>query len=119
VTTILGECCDRWRTTRHHNPNQGTMKIAPLLAVIVGLLISAAPAHASYTPSYSYAPTYSPSYSLPSYSLPSYAPRLYTPSYGYHRPGSYLVRGYLRRSGTYVSPYLRRYPLRSFLRSHR
>jgi hypothetical protein len=92
------------------------MKIAPLLAVIVGLLIAAAPADASYTPSYSYAPSYS-SYSPPSYSLPSYS--TYTPSYGYRRPGSYLVRGYLRGNGTYVAPYMRRYPLRSYLRQYR
>src|SRR5947199_6790567 len=48
---------------------------------------------------------------------PAHAIRL---GYGYRRPGTYIVSGYLRRSCTYMSPYLRHYPTRSlssYLRS--
>lgn len=82
--------------------------------LVLGAMLPASAAHAYYTPSYS-SPSYSYSYSpsfryTPSYSYtPSYR---YTPSYGYRRPGRYWVRPYFRRNGTYVSPYLRRYPRR-------
>jgi hypothetical protein len=81
------------------------LALAGTLASVLAFGAVAAPAHASYTgygvPSYS--SYYTPSYS--SYTTPS--------SDGYRRPGQYLVRGYVRRNGTYVAPYLRRYPVRS------
>jgi hypothetical protein len=85
------------------------MKIVSVVAVIVGVLFAAGPAQASYAPSYPKPPSYS-SYT-PSYSTPSYFPRYTLPSYsGYRRPGTYTVRGYFRRNGTYVAPYSRHYP---------
>jgi hypothetical protein len=93
------------------------LALAGTFASVLVLGAVAAPAQASYVPSYS---SYTPSYSsyVPSYSTytPSYSTRSYTPSYGYRRPGMYRVRSYIRRNGTYVSSYLRRYPVRSYYR---
>jgi len=86
-----------------------------IAAVALASVVAFAPAASASTySSYSYSSPYH--YSSPYRYTPSY--RSYTPSYsyGYRRPGRYIVRGYIRRNGTYVSPYLRRYPSRSSYR---
>jgi hypothetical protein len=54
--------------------------------------------------------------STSSYHASSYRAHASYTCYGgcYRRPGLVYVHGYIRRSGTYVRPYVRRYPLHPY-----